>query len=345
VGTENGVMAILANLFVEKSNLPDCVDEFFKEFDDGLVSGETNISEDDKDKLLRQIKRKKDKNIIVGSDIIYSPNYEQIATLLAWLHIYADFKVIIVPPSVNTLGVSLICDLDSTSEGKIIGYDCIGHYVLSSFGQGNLQMPTFSQKEGTVVNIDKRVIPTNVAVSFDGYNLNNIASALGLKSTYSIDYTEFLPTTKGFKQIHFDKLKSTYEKSEDRGYLLDIFDIDKRDICVEEITTLDTYNGLVVYNINPILQFDEVTNRSDIIDKSATLRGSKQFAIASKLSDSDIVEFEINGVKFRRKFKVDRNLKGVIALNPIFDLGLERFLVSSIYRFNQVKIDKVEQNG
>jgi NADH-quinone oxidoreductase subunit G len=138
VGTENGVMAILANLFSNKSNLPQCVDEFFKEFDDGYVSSETNISENDKATLLRQIRRKKNKNIIVGSDIIYSPNYDQIATILGWLTLYADFDVTIVPPSVNTLGVSLICNLDASVGNKVIGYDCSGDYVLSSFGSGDM---------------------------------------------------------------------------------------------------------------------------------------------------------------------------------------------------------------
>jgi NADH-quinone oxidoreductase subunit G len=345
VGTENGVIAILAHLFANKSNLPDCVDEFFKEFDDGYVSSETNISENDKATLLRQIRRKKNKNIIVGSDIIYSPNYDQIATILGWLTLYADFDVTIVPPSVNTLGVSLICNLDASVGNKVIGYDCSGDYVLSSFGSGDMQMPTFSQKEGTVVNIDKRVVPTNVAAMFEGYNLNDIANALGIKNEYSINYTSLLPQEKGFKSIKFDDLENKFSQVDNRGYLLDVIDVEIKDICVEEITNLDTYNGLVVYNINPILQFDEVTNRSDIIDSTATLRGSKQFAIASKLSDSDLVEFEIDGLKFKRKFKIDRNLKGVIALNPTFDLELNRFLTNSSYRFNQVKIDKVEQNG
>jgi NADH-quinone oxidoreductase subunit G len=346
VGTENGVVGLLTELFIQNNEkLPKNVKEFLDEFDDGYVSSETNVSENDKATLLRQIRRKKNKNIIVGSDLIYSKDAQDIAVMLGWLNLYSDFKITIVPPSVNTLGVSLICDLDETNSGHVIGYDCDGDYVLSSTGLGNIEMPTFSQKEGTVTNIDKRVVPTNVSVMFDGYNLNDIANALGLNEKYSINYTNQLPLDKGFKDIEFDCLENVYNEVDNRGYLLDISDIQQNDNSVCEINNLDTYNGIVIYNCNPILQFDEITRRSDVIDDSAYLRGSKQFAIASKLEDGNIVQFEINGLTIRRKFKVDRLLKGVIALNPTFDLELNRSVMNSIYRFKQVKINKVEQNG
>jgi NADH-quinone oxidoreductase subunit G len=347
VGTENGVLGLLANLFVDKNKLSKNAKEFFDEFDDGYVSSETNISENDKENLLRQINRKKSKNIIVGADVIFSSSAKEIAILLGYLNIYADFKVTIVPSSVNTLGISLICDLDKdTNENSgVVGYDCDGDYILSSTGLGNLGMPTFSQKEGTVVNIDKRVVPTNVAVMFEGYNLNDIANTLGLRSNYCIDYTQQLPLDKGFQPLDFDSLINVYEDKDNRGYLLNSVNIDVVDVLLEEINSLDTYNGIVIYNTNPILHFDEVTKRSSLLDDKAILRGSKQFAIASKLSDNDEVEFSINGLKLRRKFKIDRHLKGVIALNPTFDLELDKFFVNSNYRFNQVKIDKVEKNG
>jgi NADH-quinone oxidoreductase subunit G len=68
--------------------------------------------------------------------------------------------------------------------------------------------------------------------------------------------------------------------------------------------------------------------------------GSQQFATAGKLRDGDTIGYTIYGVKFERVFKIDTSLKGTIALNPTFDMGLSSALLSS-YRFSQVELERV----
>jgi NADH-quinone oxidoreductase subunit G len=70
------------------------------------------------------------------------------------------------------------------------------------------------------------------------------------------------------------------------------------------------------------------------------LIGSQQFATATKLSDGESISFAVDGVTFKRMFKIDTSMKGTIALNPTFDMGLSAPLVSS-YRFSRVEIQKV----
>jgi len=45
---------------------------------------------------------------------------------------------------------------------------------------------------------------------------------------------------------------------------------------------------------------------------------------------------EIDGVLFNRVFKIDTSLKGTIAINPTYDLGLSSALLSS-YRFRRLE--------
>ena len=72
-------------------------------------------------------------------------------------------------------------------------------FTLSALGDGDLDMPAINQQEGTLTSINKRVNPTNAALGYGGYVLNDIANALGLNAELTIDYTEALPTAKGLK--------------------------------------------------------------------------------------------------------------------------------------------------
>jgi NADH-quinone oxidoreductase subunit G len=54
-----------------------------------------------------------------------------------------------------------------------------------------------------------------------------------------------------------------------------------------------------------------------------------------------MIEFVIDEVVFKRVFRIDTSMKGTIALNPLFDMGLSAALLSS-YRFNRLKFQRVE---
>jgi NADH-quinone oxidoreductase subunit G len=116
---------------------------------------------------------------------------------------------------------------------------------------------------------------------------------------------------------------------------LDSVDVDTK-LSIEEPLEVEGIDGAVIYNCNPQEHFSPFTAKSKILPTETNLLGSKQFAIASKLSDGNRVKFKIDDIEFTRVFKIDTSLKGTIALNPTYDMGLSTALLSS-YRFNRLE--------
>jgi NADH-quinone oxidoreductase subunit G len=248
--------------------------------------------------------------------------------------------VICVAPAGNAMGISLICDLDEVVEGKTVGYNVPADFTLSALGDGELDMPAMNQQEGTLTTIDKRVVPMNAALPYGGYVLNDIANCLGMNTTYTIDYTKALPETKGFEAVEFDSLPDYFDSvgNEYRGYILKPQKVSVKR-AFEEVEEIEGFDGAVMYNCNPTEQFSPFTAKSKLLKDEAVLLGSQQFATATKLQDGEIINFELDGVKFNRVFKIDTSMKGTIAINPTFDMGLSSALLSS-YRFSRLDFER-----
>ncbi len=340
-GSEEGVVALLADTLLKDVELPDSVRAVLNDLDIGNLSAESNVGEEELEALRKSLIKKVGYSLVVGSDLYAHPRAENIAKLLALFEKYAGFNVICVPPAGNAMGISLICELDDEVEGSTIGYNVKGDFTLSALGDGDLDMPALNQQEGTLTALTKRVVPMNVVLEYGGYVLNDIANALGLSAEYTIEYTKELPSEKGFEAVEFDALPDHFDAvgTEHRGYLLNEVEV-AVDETLEEPAEIDGCDGTVVYNCNPQEHFSAFTAKSKNLEQNAYLRGSQQFATAAKLADGDKISYTIDGVKFERVFKIDTSLKGTIALNPTFDMGLSSALISS-YRFNQVEIEKV----
>jgi len=166
---------------------------------------------------------------------------------------------------------------------------------------------------------------------------------LGICQKYTINYTSQLPIDKGFKAIQFDELEDYYSNDgkEHRGYLLEIKEVDSGDI-IDEIAPLDEFNGTILYRCEPIRQFNRYTNiAKQLKPEDSFIVGSKQFAIAGKIADGDIIRVKVNGFEFETLFKIDNSLKGTIALSPTFNSEVCRDVFLSNYRYIQAKIEKV----
>lgn len=341
VGSEEGVAALLADTLLKGIEVPFAVKTFLDDLDIGNLSAESNVGEEELEALRKSLIKKTGFSLVVGSDLYAHPRATQIAKLLALLEKYADFNVVCVPPAGNAMGVSLICDLDDEAEGKTVGYNAAADFTLSALGDGDLDMPALNQQEGTLTTNDKRVVPMNVALPYGGYVLNDIANALGLEAEYTIEYTKALPVEKGFEAQEFDALPDYFDTvgTEHRGYLLGerkIF----LDETLDEVAELNGFDGAVVYNCNPTEQFSAFTNICEPLEQEAFLLGSLQFATATKLSEGESISYSIDGVTFKRVFKIDTSMKGTIALNPTYDMGLSAPLVSS-YRFSRLDFTKM----
>jgi NADH-quinone oxidoreductase subunit G len=340
-GSEEGVVALLAETLLKDIDLPENIRAVLNDLDIGNLSAESNIGEEELEALRKSLLKKSGFSLVVGADLYAHPRAENIAKIVALLEQYAGFNVICIPPAGNGMGISQICDLDDTIEGSTVGYNVKGDFTLSALGDGNLDMPSFTQQEGTLTSIGKRVTSMNVVLEYGGYVLNDLANELGLNANYTIKYTKDLPTAKGFKAIKFDDLTDYFDAkgNEHRGYILDDVAVNTA-LVIEDVAEMSAFDGTVVYNCNPQEHFSALTAKSNNLTKDAFLLGSQQFATAAKLTDGDTICYTINSVKFERVFKIDTSLKGTIALNPTFDMGLSTALLSS-YRFSKVDLERV----
>ena len=228
--------------------------------------------------------------------------------------------------------MSLLCELNEKEDGLSIGYNILADFTLSSKGDGDLDMPSLNQQEGTFVNIDKNLVVLNAGVPYGGYELSDIVNALGIRVDNTIDCTHQL----GFRDIKFDDLVDCVDNSGNatRGYKIDSL-VNNEKVLIDEVDELSEFNGSVVYSANPISQFNKFTKDCKQIEAKLELIGSEQFAVASKIKSGDRVKFTIDGEEFIRNFRVERKMTGTIALNPNFDADSK----SAGYRYNQVKIE------
>lgn len=341
VGTEEGVMALLAHTILKDSDLDESERAFFDELDFGYLYAETNIGEEELSHMMKSFMRAKKRTLIIGNDLIAHNRSSNIAKLGALIEKYSDFSLIVVPREVNTLGVSLINSLDCDEKiPNVVGYNAKGDFVISSLEGADLAIPSLNQQEGTFVSIDNRVLPTNVALEFDGYTLNDIAIAFGICEKNTINYTKELNKNSGFKDISFDDLENFLSPlgEDNRGYLLDEVEC-AADGKLEELDDMPEFNGTIIYQCDPVLQFNNYTFKTAQLPKENFLRGSAQFGVAAKIADGDMVEISYKETKIQRKFKLDSELKGTIALNPTFDINID----ASRYRFEKSKIERVMQ--
>lgn len=247
------------NLPSKFENLIDFEDSFLLqklEKDESFIELLNNFSND-----------KKNFTLVIGEDVITHKNREFLAKIIGLIAKYTNFKVLIIPPKTNSLGVSLICNLEDKVNGFSIGYNELADFTIASFGKKDLDMPTLLEQEGTFTNLDKRVVPTNAALKYNGYTLNDIANAILNKDIeHTIEYTKTLPTNKGFKEVEFDDLPNKFLNSgfEDRGYLLNSFNViyeNKIELPQIEEKVLNE-NEIFIYRKNPLNQVNEFTSVS-----------------------------------------------------------------------------------
>lgn len=300
--------------------------------------------EDLEDDFSSFLAKKDSFSLVVGEDLYVSKNAPKLARLLGLIQKFTPFNVTIIPTNTNTLGVSLICDLNKKEDIFTLGYNVKADITLCALGNGDLDMPALNQQEGTFTNINKRVVPTNVAIGFNGYCLNDLANSLGLNETYTIDYTKQLPIDKGYQSKNFDDLPNHFDNGgvEHRGYLLDIFQTDTEEFN-EEIDIEDTSNEDLVYLANPINQFSPFTNKAHLLQTTAKLHVSEDYLKKRELKEGSMVKIsDDKGHKIALCVKKDDNIKGLIPYLPTFDTKVDVKPFFDNSRFAKLSIEEIK---
>ncbi len=244
------------------------------------------------DVFAKMMKKKEHFSMMLGEDLYFHDKAENIAKLVALIEATCNIDVVMTPPKSNALGVALICDLDDTASGYTVGYNENGDFTLSALGTGDIDMPAMNQQEGTLTNIGKRVLPTNAAVEYEGYELNDIMKALVDAPELTIDWTAMLPVDKGFKKVDFDSLPNTFtnEGVDNRGYILNTNNCDTELPEVDKFDENSVLEGDIAYRCNPARQFNDFTDKSHEIFEAFGLYASKEKA--ESLGEKAEVVFE-----------------------------------------------------
>ncbi len=314
------------------------------EVDDNRLLSLLGAAETFTESLEKFLKKKETFSLVVGADLYNHPNAKNCARLVALIEKYSAFKIVMIPTLTNTLGVSLINTLDDKAGDYSIAYNTQGDFTLSALGDGDLDMPAINQQEGTLTSINKRVNPTNVAIAYGGYNLNDIANALGLSQENTIDYTIELPSSKGFLANSFDSLPDYYTNAgeEMRGY--ELKNIAKKVSPNEKVSKIDeqlSMNENLIYLANPVRQFSDFTNKATNLDELSGIYMSEEFLSNSELNAGDSVKVKSEYGEVTATIISDNKIAGDIALIPSFDSKLNSEALFSSYRFATASIQKV----
>jgi NADH-quinone oxidoreductase subunit G len=336
-GLEEAALYLMLDLFSDKEQLSSEVKEQLDR--DHLVTILGGNAEKFADAFDKMMKKKENFSLMVGEDLYFHENAENIAKLIALLESTSAVKVAMIPPKSNSLGVALICDLDYEAEGYTIGYNESGDFRLSALGDGDLDMPAMNQQEGTLTNMHKRVTPTNAAVEYHGYELNDIMKVLVSAPQETIDWTPYLPVAKGFKSISFDTLPNGYlnDGTENRGYLLETTTTEVEAISVEKFDEGKALEGQIAYRCNPQRQFNDFSDKAHQIFEAFGLYVSP--AKAETLGKTVVVEFD-NG-ELTLDVIVDDRMEGDIVAVPDFKSAKNIYELFGESRYQTVTIREV----
>jgi len=287
----------------------------------------------------KMMKKKESFSMMLGEDLYYHEKAENIAKLVALVEATCSIDVVMTPPKSNALGVALICDLDDAQSGYTIGYNENGDFKLSALGTGDLDMPAMNQQEGTLTSIAKRVLPTNAAVEYNGYELNDLMQALVGAPELTIDWTAQLPTDRGFKAIAFDDLPNAFENdgTDNRGYRLETSNVETELPEVEKCDESAVLEGDIAYRCNPARQFNDFTDKSHEIFETFSLYASKEKA--ESLGEKVEVVFENGSITL--DVVADEKITGDIVKVPDFRAAEGVYDLFGESRYKTVTLRKV----
>lgn len=327
-------------LFILKNwgeNLPSALTSKLENFDENFGLDIPALS-DGKSKF----------TLILGSDFYTDENANLLAALTGVIARATPFRVMLIPPRTNSLGVAKICTLASEKKpGKTLGYNENGDYKFSIF-EGDIDASALNQQEGTFTSINNALVPTNVAIPHKGYFLNDIANALGLMTKNTIDYTPNLPKEKGYKGIKFDDLENFYanDGTSHRGYKLEISNFTPNDDIeplLKDSKSINLKDDEALINLaNPINLPSFFANYATQTAKRAKLYASSEFMAKFEISQNEAVILEKDGRKLAICVELDSELGGVAAYLGDYDDKLDVGVIFNGKSYAAVKIIKAK---
>jgi NADH-quinone oxidoreductase subunit F len=96
VGSEEGVFALLSKSFLKDVKLPESIQSYFEELDEGYISAESNLGEEEIEEIEALYEEAKDVLLVLGDDVIRHPRATNIAHLAGLIARYGKAKLFVV---------------------------------------------------------------------------------------------------------------------------------------------------------------------------------------------------------------------------------------------------------
>lgn len=94
VGSEEGVMAMLAKTLLMDVHISDQLQTYFNDLDDGYLCAESNVGDEEFEAIRELLRTMKHKTLIIGSDVASHERVQNITRLAAFVEAYTDFSLI-----------------------------------------------------------------------------------------------------------------------------------------------------------------------------------------------------------------------------------------------------------
>lgn len=260
-----------------------------------LLLEEAGINLETYEKILALLQKSNNTLLVVGEEIYRHKQAHNIAKMLRLLAQKSAVKLILIPPSANALGIVSLCELSEEifEHEKIVGIRAQGDFTINSdekvFGKDAVStvdfiLPSLNQLEGTITNIEGRVLPLKPALRFEGYDLSDIMQGFSFVEENLVECTHKLPKEAGFKAIEFDRLTNyfTNDRANHRGYELETSHFEKsakehEETECEPIKPLKEKIAFNAYLKYPETQFNNATNKSENLQLKTGIYVSKAF--------------------------------------------------------------------
>ncbi len=123
-GSEEGVIAILAKEFLKNTDLPQEIRDYFDELDEGYISAETNIGEEEAQELHVMIQNASKPLIIFGKDMFLNSRVENISKFINLLKKYSNIEIkCLKKMKTDSLHVEEVEELESFDGTVVFEYN------------------------------------------------------------------------------------------------------------------------------------------------------------------------------------------------------------------------------
>ena len=96
VGAEEGVLALLSKSFLKDVKLPEAIKNYFEELDEGYISAESNLGEEEIEEIEALYEEAKNVLLVLGDDMMRHPRASNIAHLAGLIATYGKAKLLVV---------------------------------------------------------------------------------------------------------------------------------------------------------------------------------------------------------------------------------------------------------